>query len=339
MLTITCVPLFLMVNGALTLNKPFSKEKWLHRLLNLIALTVLWKSILVIFCHFFWELETVSLTPASLLGFILGGGTPYGQLGYTWFLDMYIGWQALFPLWKHLYDYKNGKYLIPLFIVIAVCPFGGETLVMLTQPLETFIGIQNLSATFSHLINYSPFSNYAIYLMYFFLGGLLYKQFSKSYAGGHTSRFFPVSKELLYVAGLLSFLVLFAVNRYQAAYLGQRFDIAQKYNNIFTVVFVSALFVASLSRPYKLSPINSLYGFIGKRTFGIYIIQVIPMRIIDVLVCNGQAAGYLIPNGSGMPPFLAMIYLESLIIIAVIVTAACIAAMEHAPILKKLLPK
>lgn len=336
-LTVTCVPLFLMVNGALMLNKPFSRRKWQHRLVNLILITIVWKIILTFTCLLFWGDGAAVISPRELLVYVLGGNAPYGQIGYTWFLDFYIGWQVLFPLWKHLYDYKSGKYLTLLSVILIICGFGSDTLFMIVQPLGTILDKPNLSTVFSYLINYTPFAHDGMYLVYFFLGGLLFKRFylEKETEGEHL---FPYGTRQIYIAGLVSFLVLYVFNRYQSAFCGQRFDIAQKYSNIFTLILVSALFVYFISCSFNAGHIKSPFEFVGKRTFGIYIIQVLPMKIIGELVCNEQIVNGLIPNGSGMPPVVAMIYLEGIIVLAILASAVCVALIEHLPIIRRLLP-
>lgn len=126
--------------------------------------------------------------------------------------------------------------------------------------------------------------------------------------------------------------MLFAINRYQAHYLNQRFDIAQKYTNIFTLGLSGALFIG-LTKHRWLSFTSNVVTFIGRRTFGVYIIQVFPMQIIISLLQEG-----VIPAGEEMPAVMAMVYLLAIIAVGLLISAALIALHERIPILNRLLP-
>ena len=337
--TVTCVPLFMMVNGALLLNKPFDRSKWAKRTIRLILLTILWKFLLVLFCCFFWSAGETLFTARTILEYLLGGSTIYGQLGYTWFLDMYIGLQLLFPVWKHLYDHEGGRYARLLIGVISITLMGGETLSMLLQPVATLTGRDALPLVFSHLGSFAPFTSYAVYLVYFFIGAFLYRAVSQP---AENSSDAPVTRlsqnsRALYLAGLLSYAVLYAINRYQVHYQGVSFDVIQKYTNLFTVILTSALFVFFITRTYP-AWLERLGTFVGRRTFGIYIIQAAPIRVLDVLVgAFGSLTGTILPNGEGMPSPVAMIWLLFLIAVTLLYSSAIVAGCERIPGLRRLL--
>lgn len=176
-LTVTCVPLFLMVNGALLLNKPFSKRKWLHRVTSLVALTLLWKILLIVFCTVFWNEPSAPLSAKGIIEYILGGGSPYGQLGYTWFLDMYIGLQLIFPILKWLFDLSEHKHILLLLGCIGISSFASDTLTMLLSPLNTVFYTNSFTDVVSHIGSFGLFSSNGAYAAYFIVGGVLFQRY------------------------------------------------------------------------------------------------------------------------------------------------------------------
>lgn len=334
LITITCVPLFIMVNGALLLNRPLDWSKWGRRLVTLVALTLFWKLLLVAFCYFFWQAGG-SCSPSLVAAYLLGGAPPYPQIGYTWFLDMYVGLQLLFPLVKLLYDLENKRYLVLLLAIICAFPVGGETLFMLMSPVGTFTGHSGLAGAFLNLTSYAPFTLSSVYLVYFVLGGFLFARFGRHVASDSKSL---REKRFIFASGAVCLILLYAINRYQVHYAGQMFDIAQKYTNLFSIVVASALFVLLISRSFG-TRVGAAASFIGKRTFGIFILEAVPIRVLDLLVGSNSTAGSIIPNGSTMPEVLAMVYLWALIILMVLITAAAIYVLEQIPVLRRLLPR
>lgn len=336
LLTVTSVPLFFMVNGALLLNRPLDMRKWGRRLAALVALTSIWKLILLAFCVLFWDCDPGALTPRAVVEFLLGGPTPFGQLGYHWFLRTYIGVYALLPVVKHLYDGGRSAHLGLLLALLAVFSFGSDTLTMLAQPLDALLGTQGLASALSHLELFGPFNSNAAYLVYFVVGALLFRrlQASGDKAEGGSTRLLV---RRAFLIGAACYLVLFLVNRYQVRYLGQDFGVAEKYTNLFTLGLSCALFCAFLGARYP-RRVAALCTFVGRRTFGIYIIEAVPMRLIDLAV-GGASTGSPIPDGSALPPVLAMAYLLAIVALAVLATAGAVAAMERVPLLRRLLPR
>lgn len=337
LLIITSVPLFLMVNGALLLNRPFDRQKWQRRTVNLIALTLLWKLLLVLFCHFFWRAGEGVLTVRTVLEYLLGGDEPYGQLGYTWFLDMYVSIQILFPIWKLLYDHHDRAYLKLLLAVILVGLIGVDTLVMVLRPIAILTGREALPYAFSHLAMYTPFAVYAMYLVYFFLGGLIYRACSSSTEKADRFTRFVNNKRAVYAAGVIAYIICYAFNRFEAQYMGGGFSLILGYTNLFTVVLAAALFTYFISRSYP-AWMERLATFIGKRTFGIYIMEVAPLRAMDILIGGSGILNALVfTSGQPTPSVCAMLWPLPFMTVSFLLSALVIAGWERIPGLKRLL--
>lgn len=348
--TVSSVPLFLMVNGALLLNRPFSFQKWRNRLIALIVLTCIWKLIGLAFCHFFWDFDDVAVTPRIVIEYLFGGDPPYWQLKYLWFMNMYIGLYAFLPLWKHLFDCEDARYLKLGFVITLICTFGSPTFSMALQPLDTILGTGGFSTVLAHLPVFVPMSENAVYVVYFFVGGLLYRSYIHSSSStiptkdGMAALLHCNTKTIL-ALGAISYAILLLLNRYQVVYLhpnqaadlGSYFTVTPNYTNAFTLFLSSALYLILLNVKYPRS-IAAISETIGKRTFGIYILHIFSLFIVQITVGDHPISPF-IPNGSELPPLLAMIFLLGIIAISLAVTTIVVAAIERIPLINRLLPK
>lgn len=340
--TVSSVPLFLMVNGALLLNRPLDSKKWKHRLISLIVLTFFWKLVGLSFCYFFWDFNDITLTPRIVIEYLFGGDTPYWQLKYLWFLNMYTGLYAFLPLWKHLFDFENGKYLKLGFVITLVCTFGSPTISMLLQPLDTLLGTKGLSTVLAHLSVFVPMSENAVYVVYFFAGGLLYRSFA-----GADSAPSPTKNRVreliqgrgssILLLGAVSYVAIFFLNRYQAVALENHFSVTPNYTNAFTLFLSSALFLFFLSLSYP-SKLTAICETVGRRTFGVYILHIYLLFVVQITVGDHSITS-IIPNGSHLPPLLAMFYLLAIILLCLFVTTGAVAVIERIPLANRLLPQ
>lgn len=339
---VSCVPLFLMVNGALLLNRPFDLNKWKHRLLSLIFLNIFWKLVGLSFCHLFWDFDGIILTPRIVIEYVFGGNNPYWQLNYLWFLNMYIGLYAFLPLLKHLFDYENGKYLRVGFIITIICTFGSPTISMLLQPIDTLFGTKGFSTIFAHLSTFVPMNENAVYIVYFLAGGIMYRSFvhagqSVSSQKSSAGILLQDRERFVQILALISYIIIFLLNRYQAAEFGNFFTVTPNYTNVFTLFLSSGLFLLFLRLNYSRG-IAAICEIIGKRTFGIYILHAYMLFVVQITVGDHPVTS-VIPNGSHLPPLLAMIYLLAVILLCLAATTAAVAIIERIPLANRLLPK
>lgn len=82
---------------------------------------------------------------------------------------------------------------------------------------------------------------------------------------------------------------------------------------------------------------SAVSKFVGSRTFGIYILQFFPMRLLDCTIGVNRPAIPPFPDGSGMLPVIAMVYLLAVIALSMLALTLLISMLERVPYVKKLL--
>lgn len=339
-LTMVCVPLFIMVNGALLLNKPFNSAKHKRKVIQLIVLTIIWKILLLIFCYYTLDYE-VDLSKASILSYLLGGNPPYGNIGYVWFLNFYIGLMILFPIIKMIFDSRKGiKWLIAATLIY---PIGG-TLEMIYVPVANMLKINSSIEVFGHFDSMSPFSYVSSTLILIFLiGGIIWRehlsqQSNRKHAVRTKSRIInlvikhPISSAI--ITGILCYAIMYAIVCYDNAFVNHDWwDVSERYANLFTVGLTSSLFYLLSIAKYP-KPIARFSIFMGSRTFSIYIMHIAAMNGLTYLMCTG-----ILPTIHGMPALIAPLYLLVLYLISEFLLAVIAWIIEHIPYAKVLLFK
>ena len=108
------VPIFFMISGALLLNRPFDKSKYIKRIIKFIILIVAWDIIYLI-----WEYLYLGITYNKLYMLLI---TPYRA--HLWFLYTIIVLYLMQPILKYILDKANRLIKISLFILWSIlCTF------------------------------------------------------------------------------------------------------------------------------------------------------------------------------------------------------------------------
>lgn len=325
-LTVVCVPLFFMVNGALLLNKEMDYKKHLRRITHTVVLTIFWKLTTMAFCMCCYGSPEYEINTLSIVQFLLGGSAPYGALGYLWFLNAYIALLLFFfPIIKLVFDDQDQRPLVFL-VGLLMIPVVSDTCFMMLQPLQT--GRANssigLDSVFSYFGSYGVFTSTASQIIYFVIGGLVYRSMLNCCVTDEDGIKGCRKPGLVSIfAAIISYLVLLYINWWQRRYTGQQFDIAQKYTNIFTIILTTSLFVLFARHSYS-KPIAKLSMFVGKRTFGVYAAEIVPMYFVTGVVNAAFDASVLGSVGAFL--FYLLLYFG-----LVVCSAGVIALLEQIP--------
>lgn len=342
-LTMVCVPLFVMVNGALMLTRPFDGKKHRRRIVQLIVLTIIWKILLLIFCRFTLDYEP-DLSKSSIASYLLGATPPYGNIGYTWFLDFYIGLMILYPVLKAVFDAKGTplKYILISLLVLAI----GDTFDMLYLPLSHALGLNSSVSVFGHFSSFNAFSSYSALTAMFMIGGIVWEWHVNGEkpihreAGGTTAinrivsgiSSAPVKSAV--AISIACFAVLFGLVSYKCEFIEPNsWDLAQKYSNVFDICLTTSIFYL-LSIAHYPKPLEKFSSFMGSRTFSIYIMHIAAMNGISALMDAG-----IIPTGAGFPGAIDLLYLLSIYLIGEFLLAVLACLIEKIPYAKVLLFK
>ena len=111
---ITCVPLFMMTTGYFSTKKTYSKKLFLS-LIKIITLYVLCSLFAYFILHF---ITGLTYTSKEILNKIMN----YQLIGYSWYVEMYIGLLLLSPLFNKIINHstKNEMQQFILILLLAV---------------------------------------------------------------------------------------------------------------------------------------------------------------------------------------------------------------------------
>lgn len=261
------VPLFMAVNGALMLNRPFDGKKHLKNTLVLFGQYVFWRAVTIILIGLYkgLDLSAYNLTTwVNVLVFLQD--FPAVNVNHLWFMPMliciYIWLPALHSLFRHLDD-RGGIWLIaPLMGILLIFCFLFEDL-MLIQPVVPFFDAAKLGGWQLFL----PLSGtrYCSMLFYFLMGGLLVKYSEKVLR-------VPVGACICSVIAAL--VLLYLEWRLNSSYSGETYDnVFLSYDNLPCVLLTASVFILALRCEDKLSGDNvpgRILKAVGSNTMSVY---------------------------------------------------------------------
>lgn len=173
-LTVTCVPLFIAVNGAILFSRPFNMRKHVRRTITAVVLLFLWRAIHLIVLR---SLGAPELTPVQFASALIGGEAEGYVLGHFWFLYALVRLYVLFPLLKLAWDkYRRALYpLLAALFILYSCVDGIRTgLLMVSGDLY-----DGLAGIFNGFFAFTPLFAEG-YLVLYFVGGALVFEYFKS---------------------------------------------------------------------------------------------------------------------------------------------------------------
>ena len=234
------VPLFMAVNGALLLNRPFDGKKHLRNTAVLFAQYVFWRAVTIILIGLYQGLDFSAYNLTTWVNaLVLLQDFPAVNVNHLWFMPMliciYIWLPALHSLFSKL-DEKGGMWLIlPLMGVLLVFCFLFEDL-MLIQPVIPFLSAAKLGGWQLFL----PLSGtrYCSMLFYFLMGGLIVKYSDKA-------RRVPSWACAVGIAAALT--LLYLEWRLNSSYSGETYDnVFLSYDNLPCVLLTASVFLLAL---------------------------------------------------------------------------------------------
>ena len=151
-----CVPVFVMISGALFLNKEkeYNYEKLKKNILHIVKVFMIWSFVYTVY-KFKWKIFTIGEIKTVLEYFLLGHSR-------FWFLWMIVGIYLLVPFLKKIAEEKNlvEIYILMFFLFVS---FHGM--------FEEFCGEESLPV---QMVNELRVDFFGGYVGYFFLGHYLH---------------------------------------------------------------------------------------------------------------------------------------------------------------------
>ena len=163
-----CIPLFVMLSGALLLNesKPFDTKKFYKKsLLWLVLLLVGWLLVYAVFYAFLLPLMKGQDVSWSIFGEYLLTLNP-SNYPHLWYMFMCVGLYLMTPVFRLFVKKENVKYVVGIVIAAIIYTF-------LMKTLNVFmVNSENHATLFTTFIGKFRLEGLGGYIAYFLLGWL-----------------------------------------------------------------------------------------------------------------------------------------------------------------------
>lgn len=324
-LTVTCVPLFFSVNGAILFNKPLDNHKHIHKIANLIALLLSWRAIHIIL---YWLLGSASLSLTQIVSILLGNTSVEGYLtGHFWFLEALIATYIIFPLLKMAFDASSKLPLALATVTLALLTFGIDGMRSVSEALFGGAG-SKISMLLKPLSQLNIFGPFGYLLVYFIVGGIIgskRKAFDKELSRTTISATICLGVFSAVITGLLH------EAQYRACIAGP-FATAYGYWLPSTLLTTFSILVFCVAIGNKRHPdiVDRIFQLFGSNTFGVYLLHMFGLLVL----AKAQVAGNLIPQG--MPPMSSFFLAVAIIILLQVLLTLLTEIFKKAPLIKKL---
>lgn len=265
-----CVPIFVMISGALFLNPQkqiFTKKLYTKNIVRIISAFFLWSFIYTIYQYVFINNQDIT----TLIVYFFNG--PY----HFWFLYMIVGLYITVPILRQITkDISTTKYfLIIAFIFTFVLPL----ILVITSKALPFItiksiGITRLSYKIFNIINLSIIT--IGYSGYFILGYYLNYIFN------------PSKRQLkfIYSLGIISFILIATFTASISYIKGGLSEYFYDYLTLFVLFEAIAvyLFVKNFTPKLKLSlKAIKIITYLSNISFGIYCVHILVLSILSII--------------------------------------------------------
>ncbi len=257
------VPIFMLINGFLMLGKPFDLKKHVKRTVNVLVILLLWSVILeVAFCL----IKGQPITVDGLLGSLLETTISRPQTGVLWFLHKLFVVYLLLPIIKHLYDTRPRLYDY-LLLVLMLSTFITPLLSVFADILDSAL----LRSVIVFLNQYSLTVGSNVYVLYFMLGGYLYR---------HRD---TLPRKTLIAVGAGAALVSCALGIIASVATGATYAAGFNYSQGFLMFTLVGAFLLCSRLPLRGRFPCALLASTGDNTMGIYLLHKIYIWGIDAL--------------------------------------------------------
>ncbi|MBP3657039.1 MAG: acyltransferase [Clostridia bacterium] len=262
-----CVPLFMMVNGALLLNRPFDAKKHIRRTLSLAAGVYVWYVITQLIGHL--ARDGAAYVASNLPGILHSALYLYEYDGvaltHLWFVQMLAALYLLLPLIRAAMDVRDPQLRMGM-------GFGLGALAVLAFLVHDFEHVRGVLPVLKYLDlscveTWNPLRGvYGAMAVYFVLGGLMMR-----HADG--LRLLPLWVPVSMIAGGSA--VLFAEWLCMAKQTKTMYDIVYYgYNCLPTMAMSAGAFILALKYADALPrAAKRLAAFVGRNTLAVYYIH------------------------------------------------------------------
>ena len=255
------VPIFVLVNGFLLINKNIEIKKHCKKMLKILFLLVFWSVVSYILFNL------ISKNSMSLKGMIdntltLNISNKYN--GPLWFLQNLLMLYFVYPIIS--YTYRNNKnYYYYLFVIVTFFTFIGGLLTSIDN-----LGFKFFSNISVFINSINPLQN-GIFIFYFMLGGVLHDKIELLNV--------RKNKMIIIIIGLIVYILSVLFTWYIFMYKNVSFVDNYLYRRLALAIIICGIFTIVWSYKNKGRLYNKLILSIGENTLGIFLIHV-PIKLL-----------------------------------------------------------
>ncbi len=262
MINATCIPIFLMVNGALLLSKPIDIKKHIKKCLMIFVNFYIWRIITILSIALFNKIDLKTCKSDLINSLFFFRQFPGVDLAHFWFIPMLISIYIIFPFialaFQKLENHISQKYISVFMIALFIF-----TIIENDLPTIQYLLFNKLYIDSSIINDYNIFKvGSAGYLFYFLLGSVIEKNKTKL---KNIKWYFLVP---LFFVGLM---ILFCYWHFKYTSWDYIFN---SYNMFPTMLMSSSIFLLSLKIPNEKiennKPLATIFKTIGSNTMVIY---------------------------------------------------------------------
>lgn len=253
------VPIFFMCSGAVLLNKSINYKIYIKKIIKIVILTIAWALLTVLFLTMIRH-ETISLI--EIIKIVAEWRVNW--VNHLWFLHAMLVIYLVYPMLKAIFD-TNIKYTY-LFLGFLIVTIFGNNFLNICYNIFRYIHTGKTSEIIS--VNFLSFLNifaddYFYVLVYFILGGILYRNKSKIKDS--------ISKFKVMILLVMILLIYYLINTMLLKVTNCNYDMVWNgYKNVFTLLLSTCISILA-----QISEIKNckLITFIGTNTFGIFVLH------------------------------------------------------------------
>lgn len=256
----SCVPIFFFLTGVLYSHRRLSHREGLAKALKLLALTLLWGLLL-------WPIIAWQRGVNLGLNFYLSGvlTLQQGVINFLWFLPALAIVYLLLPFFCSIAE-RNRSLLLRISLFVCVLVFGIDALFRVADVLGWMLDTQIFSKTVGFLNYFNPLRGIYGFSLAFCLAGMCWEDYKR--------RIFSRNAILGIVAAPV---MLAGYTLVRMRMTGESYDVVWfGYGCVSTLIVVISLFSIFSSVFCRVNcggRCVRLIGFIGRNSFGIYLLH------------------------------------------------------------------
>lgn len=259
-LMIEGVPLFVVINGFLIINKKFDLKKHMKKIGKIFSIVLIWSLIYIL------VFSTGNISIKEIIHNILTVNITNQYAGILWFLQNLIMLYLIYPILKITHD-NNKQVYNYFFIVVAFFTLGTGILDKIFSVIELYFPNDYTGWIRNFMQYYNPISNGA-FILYFMLGGYIYEY--KDWLLKEKNKIYIVT--LIIIATSIGYGILLSnTNKvfYSDNYL---------YCSLAMVMYIISMFIISFKFKDN-NLISKTICLIGKNSMGIYLVHIGVIRL------------------------------------------------------------